>query len=263
MKALLGTIELLRPSSSLLLFAMLFVPLSIQSHDVVESFERAVPLLLIAMCSFIANDLDDINTDAVNHPRRPLPSRSVSPLVAAVAYFISLAAALAATRATIPKSVAFFYYLTIVMTLSYRYVVAFLSIIKAPYAASVIAIPAVIVGRYNSDSPRFHVVAFAVFAFTLGRELCMDVVDRPGDILSVTHQIKPNAIAALAFLLQIVSLTLVLRSRSSVDLVAIMVTVSIVILLISAAICWFGLQRHEASVDIMKFQLLLGLYYLV
>lgn len=263
MKLVSGAIQLVRPGSSLLLFAMIFMPLALKSHDLIDSLERAIPMLLIAICAFVANDLDDIEADSINHPERPLPSKHVSPLVAASLYFICLGAALLATKAFVPLPVAFLYYLTMTLTISYRYVVAFIPSIKAPYSAGTVSIPAIIVACYNSRDGRLFLVAIAVFLFALGRELCMDVVDRAGDRTSFLHRLDQNSIAFCAFLLQVVSLWLILASLSRFDPWALLDLGAIFALLVLSGIYWFRFGWHNAATDVMKLQLFLGLYFLV
>jgi len=262
-KVLRAAIEIVRPGSSLLLFAMLFVPLVARSHDVLTSLWRSIPMLLIGMCTFIANDLDDIESDKVNHPERPLPSRNISQILAAALYFVCLAAALLTTRFLVPSYVAFFYYLTITLTISYRYIVAFAPLVKAPYCAATIAIPAVILLYYNASTPTAYRVVLAVFAFALGRELCMDVVDRAGDARSVLHRVEADAVAIHAFVLQGASLLLILVSRAKLDLWAVMDLAAITGLSAVALVCWFGFRQRDRAVEVMKVQLMLGLYFLI
>jgi len=262
-KALRGAIELVRPASSLLLFAILFVPLVSWSSDLLTSLLRSVPMLLIGMCTFIANDLDDVDSDKVNHPERPLPSRNISPMLAATLYFTCLGAALLTTRMFVPASVAFFYYLTITMTISYRYVVAFIPIVKAPYSAVTIAIPAIAVLHYKAGAPRAYLVVLAVFAFALGRELCMDVVDRAGDAMSALHRVDANYVAICAFTMQAASLFLIYASRATLDIWATVDLGAIGVLLAAALVCWFRFRLRDLATEVMKIQLLLGLYFLV
>jgi len=258
-----GTIQLVRPGSSLLLFAMIFVPLVLKSHDLNGSLTRAIPMLLIGICAFVANDLDDIEADRINHPERPLPSKNVSPLVAAALYFVCLGIALLATKAFVPPRLAFLYYLTMTLSISYRYIVAFIPSIKAPYTAGTIALPAIIVGCYNSRDGRLYLVVVAVFLFTLGRELCMDVVDRAGDATSLIHRFDSNSMALFAFLLQTVSLLLILMSLSRFALWELLDLGPISALLVLAGISWFRFGWHNTATDVMKLQLFLGLYFLV
>lgn len=218
-------------------------------------------MLLIGICAFVANDLDDIEADAINHPERPLPSKAISSLVAAALYFVCLAAALLTTKAFVPPRVAFLYYLTVTLTISYRYIVAFIPSIKAPYAAGTIAIPAIIVAEHNGREARLVIIA--VFAFALGRELCMDIVDRPGDAKSLIHRLRPTSLAIVAFLLQVAALFLIWTSSSKRNYWTLIDLMVIAILLVLASICWFRLERYSTAIDIMKLQLFLGLYFLV
>ena len=256
-------IQLMRPGSSLLLFAMVFIPVALRSQDLINSFALSIPMLLRGMCTFVANDLDDINADSVNYPTRPLPSKTVSPLVAAVLYFACLAAALLTIKVLVPPRMAFLYYLTMTLTISYRYVVAFIPTVKAPYTAGTITVPSIIVGQCNGHGARFAVVIIAVFAFTLGRELCMDIVDRAGDTKSLMHRLRPNSVATGAFSLQAVALFLILRWFPALNCWILVDLAAITILLAFTSLYWFRLKKHTTATDLMKLQLLLGLYFLV
>src|ERR1017187_7491524 len=72
-------IQLTRVDSSVMGFLCLFIPVYARTGDVGLSLGRAIPLLFICMCTFIANDLDDFERDRINHPERPLPGHRLSP----------------------------------------------------------------------------------------------------------------------------------------------------------------------------------------
>jgi len=242
---------------------MIFMPLALKSRDLIKSTALAMPMLLIGACAFVANDLDDIEADCTNHPERPLPSRNVSPLFAAVLYFVCLAAALLTTKYFVPLREASLYYLTMVLTISYRYIVAFIPSIKAPYTAATIAVPAIIVANYNRGNGRLYIVALAIFLFALGRELCMDVEDRAGDAKSFMHRLDAKFVAHCAFVLQALALLLISMSLADNNLCAWTDFGGIVALFLLAAICWFRLDRQNTATGLMKLQLLLGLYFLI
>src|SRR5258708_12507403 len=84
----------MRLDSSVLGFLAIFFPLLVRTNDFTLSFRRAIPLLFICICTFTANDLDDVERDRVNHPDRPLPAGHLNPSFAVVLYFSSLQAPL-------------------------------------------------------------------------------------------------------------------------------------------------------------------------
>lgn len=93
--------------SSVLAFLAIFLPLLVRTGNLAQSLGRAIPLLFVYMCAFIANDLDDVEKDRVNHPERSLPAGYVTPAVAAILYFACLALALFSTRHYVTPGLAF------------------------------------------------------------------------------------------------------------------------------------------------------------
>jgi hypothetical protein len=91
----------------------------------------------------------------------------------------------------------------------------------------------------------------------------MDVVDRAGDARSALHRVDADSVAIHAFALQGASLFLILVSRARLDLWAVMDLATIVVLSAIALVCWFGFRQRDRAVEVMKVQLLLGLYFLI
>src|SRR3954464_12491970 len=104
-------LKLTRLDSSLLVALAVFIPLFVRTKDLGLSLSKAIPLLFIGMCTFIANDLDDVEKDRINHPERPLPSGHVKPSLAAMLYFFCLVSALSTTRFYVQANMAFWYFL--------------------------------------------------------------------------------------------------------------------------------------------------------
>jgi geranylgeranylglycerol-phosphate geranylgeranyltransferase len=221
----------------------------------------ASPLLLIAICTFIANDLDDIDKDRINHPNRPLPSGDVSTVLAAVMYFVFLASALLTVRAYVhPDTAAFEYYCLLVASISYGYVVDWFPGLKAPYVAGAITLPILIVVNAYPAEQKLYLFAVCVFLLNLGRELCKDIVDRPGDKPSFMHFIKPVRIAVVAFLSQAIGILLLTSQATRLGGL-------IALALMSATLfvggwSWFRLRRHGTAIALMKLNLLFGMYFL-
>jgi 4-hydroxybenzoate polyprenyltransferase len=209
-----ATLRLVRADTSLAGFLLLFLPVLSRTADVRASLLFAAPLLFISMCTFIANDLNDHERDEINHPERPLPSGHISPPFAAALYFVCLASALFTTRYFVQESVAFWYYFLIALSISYGHVVEFLPTLKAPYVAAVIAMPVLIVAS-SFRSRRLYGLALATFLFNVGKELCMDVLDRPGDTPSLLHRVSPRRIALAAISIQLVSYAVLLALSAS------------------------------------------------
>jgi geranylgeranylglycerol-phosphate geranylgeranyltransferase len=260
-RTLWAILQLTRADSSLMGFLCLFIPIYARTKDLAVSVGRAIPLLFICMCTFIANDLDDLERDQVNHPDRPLPRRDLHRTFAAVLYFVCLALALFLTRRFVDERIAFWYYALVTLSISYGYIVECLPSVKAPYVALAISVPVFIVAVSYSEEKRLYILAGAGFLFALGRELCMDIVDRTGDIVSRMHSIRPGRLAIGAFVVQTAGLALLMMQvRRSLDVFA---AAFMTLVLVVAGFFWFCLKRHNAANWLMKLQLLAGLYFLI
>jgi len=255
-------LQITRPSSTLLTFLSVLVPIYVRTSDLGISLRRALPLLFASICTFIGNDLDDIDKDRINHPDRPLPSGHVAPAIAASAYFISLILGLLSVRFYVGTNrIAFLYYALLATWISYHYVVEFLPAIKAPYVASVSVLPVLIIAAYYPSEPTPRYVAVALFLFMLGRELCKDLPDRPGDPKSVLHLVRPTSVARFAFIIQVIGLVLLgLRVR---DLFTGTIFAAMLACVAFAYLCWFRWARVVTALRVMQGVLFLGLCFLL
>lgn len=260
MQILRAILRLTRIDSSLLAFLVISLPLWVRTGNLPQSLGRAVPLLFSFMCTFIANDLDDVEKDRVNHPDRPLPSGQITPVLAAVLYFICLGLALFSTRYYIAPDIAFLYYVLIALLISYGYIVDWLPGLKAPYVAIATTLPILIVATFYPDHARLYRVAAAAFFLVIGREICMDIRDRPGDAISFMHRFRPMPLAVSAFSLEVVGLLLLASQTGRTgDLVALLI---MTVLLAQSGIFWFKFSKYRLAIILMKLQWFVGLYFL-
>ncbi|HXD33231.1 MAG TPA: UbiA family prenyltransferase [Pyrinomonadaceae bacterium] len=222
---------------------------------------KALPLLFICMCTFVANDLDDLEKDQINHPDRPLPARQLTVEIAAVLYFVVLAAALFSTRHFVTQGIAFWYYGLMTLSISYGYVVECLPSFKTVYVAIASSIPVLIVATTYPDEPQLRIAAGCVFLFTLGREICGDILDRDGDAESFLHRFRPPHVALFAFLVEILGLVLLaMLIRHTEDVI---VLAAMALLLAISGVYWFRLGRGRLATFLLKIQLFVGLYFLL
>jgi geranylgeranylglycerol-phosphate geranylgeranyltransferase len=257
-----AALQIVRPYSSLLTFLSILIPVFTRTNDFNLSLRRSIPLLFISMCTFIANDLDDIEKDTINHPDRPLPSGELTPTVAAIAYFVSLVLALFATRFGIGSTrISFLYYLLLTACISYTYVVEYLAVIKPVYVAGTSVLPVLILIAYFPHETTLYRVAMALFLFMLGRELFKDLLDRAGDPKSALHSIAPRHVAIFAFAIQWIGLLLMTPRAQSV--VAAVDLAAMSALLVTAGFYWFRLKRVASALAVMKAVIFLGLYFLL
>lgn len=261
MLVLRAILRLTRLSSSVLGALAVFIALIARTKNFRLGLRSALPLLFIGMCTFIANDLEDLEKDRVIHPERPLPARDLTPAFAAILYFASLAAALFLTRYFVAQDIAFWYYGLAIMSISYVYIIDGVPSLKAIYVAVASSIPVLIVARSYPSEPKLNVIAGSVFLFTLGREICGDIQDRAGDAVCYMHRFKPSSLAVVAFSINALGIVLlafeVRRLGEVADLFAMTLTLAM------AALYWFKLGRHRRATWLMKMQLFVGLYLLV
>lgn len=261
MVLLRAILRLIRLSSSLLGALAIFLALLARTKDFGFSLGKAIPLFFIALCTFIANDLDDLERDRVNHPERPLPARHLTPEFAAVLYFVSVALALFSTRYFVAHDIAFWYYGLMILSISYGYIVECLPSVKTPYVAAASSMPVLVVATSYPNEPRLFIVAASTFLFMLGREMCKDVLDRAGDVVSYIHRFKPTSVAVVSFSLQLIGLLLLAsETHQPGDIVALL---TMTFLLTLSGVYWFKLARYRRATLLMKIQLFAGLYFLV
>lgn len=213
------------------------------------------------MCTFIANDLDDLERDAVNHPDRPLPIGQVSAVFATTLYFAALAGALFSTRQFVTDGISFLYYALIAFSISYSYIVEYIPSLKAPYVGAVCTLPVFIVASWYPDETKLYFIAGSLFLLTTGREICMDIKDRSGDVRSYLQTLDERYVAIGAFVIEMSGLgLLVFQVRRVRDLVVLFTMASFLGL---AAALWFRYGKYKPAIIFLKFQFFAGLYFLV
>ncbi|HKN58032.1 MAG TPA: UbiA family prenyltransferase [Gemmatimonadaceae bacterium] len=238
------------------------MPVYVRTGDAPLSLRRSAPLLLVSVCTFIANDLDDAEKDRVNHPDRPLASGELAPTVAAIIYFLCLITTLLSIRLYIGATpMAFLYYATLTTWISYHYVVEYLPSIKAFYVATVSTLPVVIVAAFFANEITLRYVTVALFFFMLGRELCKDLPDRPGDPTSRLHSVNPRRVAVVAFVIELFGLTLLTLVVSNWFGAAVLGTMAMFVTI--AGLCWFRWHRTLVALKLMQCTLFLGLCLLI
>lgn len=261
MRTALSLLRLTRPDSSILVFLSIFLPLLARTSRPQESFIEALPALLIAFCTFIINDIDDIEVDKINHPDRPLPSGKLLLSSVTGVYFVCLASALFTTKLFVPARVAFLYYFLLVLVINYKYITEQLPNFKPFYVACVSIFPILIVVRLLPESDQLYLVAAATFFFVLGRELLLDFLDKKGDRSSFIHDMHQGTLTLLAFTSQVAGLMLLLPLvRENIDVMALAITA------IASVFClrvWLRSEKPRMATAIMKGQMYCGLYFLL
>lgn len=261
MKHFVTILRLMHLDSCITPFFAILIPVFLRSNDVALSFGRAMPILFIALCTFIANDLDDVEKDKVNHPDRPLPAGQITLTFAAILYFIALFGALFLIRHFVPERIAFWYYLLTAMSISYRYIVDYVPGLKAPYVAATAALLPLMIASWYPNGGRLYFVAGAVFLLIMGKEMCLDIRDRAGDPLSFMHKIKPIPLAIVAFSLEVLGLFLLMtQARRPGDFLDLFAMASMLVL---SGFQLFKLANYNRANMLMEFQLIFGIYFLI
>lgn len=260
MQILAAIIRLTRLDSSLLGLVAIFLPLVARTNNWKLSLSRAIPLLFASMCTFIANDLNDIEKDRVNHPARPLPSETLPPALAVILYFASLVAALFLTRYYVTEGISFLYYALILLSLSYVYIVDYAPSLKAPYVGLISSIPVLIVAAWYPNETKLYFLAASFLLLCTGRELCMDIKDRAGDTVSFVQTFSATRLAVAAFILQGLALALLaFQTRRMGEMIALGTMIALLVLSWTS---WFRRSNYQMAIIVMKLQFFAGLYFL-
>jgi geranylgeranylglycerol-phosphate geranylgeranyltransferase len=255
-------VKTVRPPSSLLAFLSVLLPFMTRTNDLSGSLQKALPFLFGSMCTFIVNALDDVEKDAINHPERPLPSGELKPALVTVVYFCCLAAALLSIRFGVgTHPISFFYYGLLVMAISYSYVVEYLPGLKPLYVALASTGPVIVLAQYYPRETALYPVALAGFFFVLGRELCKDLPDRPGDPVSILHTLEPRQVAVVSGGCQVAGIVLLsLQARTAAEWLDLLLMGTLIVL---AYVSWLRRSRLATALGMMKGVIFLGLFFLL
>lgn len=252
--------RLTRIDTSIIVFLSIFVPIYINSDSIHMSIVYSAPALVIAMLTFVANDYDDLESDKVNHPLRPIPSGRVGKRAAVTLYFILIFIFITSIYIIQNAFVVMMYSALCILVISYRYVKAELLAIKSIYVAVCNVLPIAIVGGVIGDAPRKVWLACALFMFSISRELLMDILDMKGDGGTIPNLLGERWSVRIGIFLQLPAIfCMYALGRTAADLLI----ASIIAAIATYAIyCWRQSDGRETAIDVMKLPMLLGIYYL-
>jgi geranylgeranylglycerol-phosphate geranylgeranyltransferase len=251
-----------RPSATLPAFLSIFIPAFARTTDLTLSLRRAIPVLFASICTFLSNDLDDIEKDKINHPLRPLPSGHLTTAFVATLYYASLTLALVTTRHFIVSTrISFLYYLLLILCISYHYIVEYLPELKAVYVAATSSIPILILIAYYPAETALHWIAPALFALMFGREVCKDLLDRAGDTASLLHKIPAKRMARIAFSSHAIGL--ILLAGQVVNVYLLIGFFGMAAILAQSYRAWFHHERDVTAIRLMQISMFLGLFFLL
>lgn len=193
-------LQLARIDSSLTGAASIFIPLLLCGTPILESIKFSLPIFLAAITGFIANNINDIEADKINHPDRPLVTNDISIVLAAIIYFFFLAASVFSIDVLITPKNRTVYVVFLISIISYNYIVSHLPVLKNLFVAIVSTLPIYI--AYISSSVMNVSFLGCAFLFFSGKELLMDVVDMAGDKGTLPWRLGSMESASIAFTLQ-------------------------------------------------------------
>ncbi len=252
---------LTRLDTCVLVFLSLFLPVYFHSQDLFFSSIQALPVLTICMCGFVINDLSDIEKDRTNHPLRPLPSNAISETSASIVYFLLLAISLITIKLNVDPANVYLYILLLVALINYNFVVAYIPILKTFYVAIVSLIPIFILSSILHSEESILVVAISLFMFLLGREMLMDVEDVKGDAETFVKKIGVQRSENIALSVKLCgSLLLSFLTRGTIDIVIISLLAMADFVFIYM---WKKRWKRKVVIQLMKLQLLAGIYFLM
>jgi geranylgeranylglycerol-phosphate geranylgeranyltransferase len=256
-----GLLRLSRTATSALAFAMVFLPYYARTRDLWASITLATPIFTIAMCMFILNDINDVERDRINHPRRPLATGSISVRTAGIVYLLLFGTSLILVRILIERGVHFIYLAGFLLAINYNTVVNNLPKLKNPYVALTATVPVFIVNSALGTQAIPSSAAISIFLFIFGREMLMDVHDAPGDGETLAKSLTTGRAAVIAFILQAMALVVLgLHLTSSLRVVSL----GLILLMFTYILArWKRPQKRLLLIHLMKVQLVAALSFLL
>lgn len=254
-------LRLSRATTSGLAFTMVFVPYYVRTWNLWSSIVLATPIFTIAMCMFILNDINDVERDRINHPRRPLPAGTISVKTAGIIYLLLFGISLILVRILIESGVHFVYLAGFLLAINYNTIVNNLPKLKNPYVAFTAMVPVFVVNSALGTPAIPPFVAIAIFLFVFGREMLMDVHDAPGDGETLTKSLTARRAAIIAFCLQAAAMAVLgLHLTSPLRIISL----GLILLLFAYILArWTRPQDRQFLIHLMKLQLVVALSFLL
>nr|VFK17170.1 MAG: geranylgeranylglycerol-phosphate geranylgeranyltransferase [Candidatus Kentron sp. LFY] len=253
--------QLTRLDGSLLTGMVVFLPLYVNGMELWNSLSLSVPVLFTTMAGFVLNDIHDSERDAINHPRRPIPSGAISKTVAMVIYFALLFLTLLAIKKYVTDKQIFIYLLFAVLMINYNFIVERFAYLKNIYVALTTVVPVCIVFQQEVVEWMIWLFPAAIFFFVLGREMLMDSIDLEGDGITLVKIIGSRIAEVISFSIQFFgSFSLFFIADNAIQ--AILATL-ITIVTLGNMVAWKSKGARTVIIRIMKLQFLFGTGFLI
>lgn len=253
--------RLTRLDTSIITALVIFFPIAHAYRDSAYAFCYALPILIISMCGFVLNDLNDIESDRVNHPDRPLPSQSLSTLFAVILYYFLLLSSLLYVKVFLSNGIAFLYLLFILGFVNYSYVIDFTPYLKNIYVAIISIIPFTILIAILPEKNPIYILAVTFFLFIFGREMLMDIEDVKGDKKSLITLLPPKKAYKVAFYVQFFGILILIFVIE--DLIGVYIYIFLILCQVIFFKLWSEVKKNRLLISAMKIQISAGLYYMI
>ncbi len=261
LKTIASLLRLGRVETSALLWGVVFIPVLTNSNQLVLSLKTSLPMLLISMCTFILNDIGDVEKDRINHPDRPIPNGEITLQLATFSYFILILSTITYIYFIIPSNIIFIYFAMMVLCISYNYIVEYFPYVKNFYVAGVMILPLWVVDEVTNGISDFKVITFSIFLTVFGREVIMDVLDEIGDKNTLAKIFGSYVSSITAFLFQL--LGIIMLYYASDNIYKILSVLTILSIYLYNVYCWTKIHNRNMSIRLMKVQLLAGYIFLL
>ena len=180
MLTILKTFLLIRPHNIAAAVLSVAAGFAIADPAATQPARLLLSTALVTAAGNVINDWFDRDIDAINKPRRPIPSGGVSPRAALALYFVLLAA-IAACVTTLPAPQGLWVAAWAALLHIYSWRAKKIWLAGNILVASVVS-SAFLLGAYAAGGiPAGVVPALFTFFFVLGRELVKDTEDLAGD----------------------------------------------------------------------------------
>jgi geranylgeranylglycerol-phosphate geranylgeranyltransferase len=252
--------KLSRADTCLLVFFTVFAPSYVHGVDLLQSTMLALPILTMSICTFIINDVNDLEKDIVNHPDRPLPRKELSVAFSVALYFLFIFLSLILVKIYVPGNYVYIYLTFLVLLTNYDYMVDTFPQIKNFYVSVTTVIPIVVLSYVSPGNYNYAYVAYALIFFTLGREMFMDILDAEGDGKTFVKLLGMERAPIIASASQWIGvLVLACAVNSPIDVLAVAILASTL-----GAIHWIWSKSKSRKklISYMKIQMLIGIYFL-
>jgi geranylgeranylglycerol-phosphate geranylgeranyltransferase len=253
-------LKISRLPSCTVAFLTVLLPTYAHTHDPGRSLAASVPMFIICMCTFVLNDLNDIDRDRTNHPERPLPSGAISLRATAALFIMTFLGSIITIRLLTDPALHLLYLAILLFSLGYSPIADCLPKVKTFYVAAIILVGLILVAKTVKMEMDIRLLLTA-FLFVLGREMLMDAQDAAGDGDTIAKWVAPKNATFLAFGLQALGVFILF---SAVNAAREAIAASLIAVLLVAIVWgWRKEDRRRQLLQLMQVQMLSGIAFLL